>query len=359
MGAQTAVASSVLSTLKPASSELSSRVFSPISRIYAINHWVPNERLDLVDLGQRLSVEHSLTKPLDITSLTGVREVRCSPEGLSVVDMAVAAAEPLFNGGVTKAQVDLVIYFGVSKWHLEPATATEVQQRLGLEQALAFDVGSACLGFAEAMNVADSLIAAGRCRHVLLVGAEQGSLLRQRAMAAIGQGADAAQHTAALSLGDGAVALLLGPDEPGVTGMTLSAFSRVGLPAADQRTLHVVPNNAEPMRTQAQPLMGAAHASLQQAADLAMQYAGWQAESVDYYIAQQMSARSVLQGATALGLEADRAVISLSRYGNTLAIAVPLTLSLLQQRYPNRAHLQVLLAVFGAGQGAAAMTLHL
>ena len=53
-----------------------------------------------------------------------------------------------------------------------PATATQVQAKLGISRGVAFDLQAVCSGFVFALAVADNFIKVGQARTALVIGAE-------------------------------------------------------------------------------------------------------------------------------------------------------------------------------------------
>lgn len=91
-------------------------------------------------------------------------------------DLAAEVGErALRSAGVDPAEVDLLIYTGVGRGVLEPASATAFQARLRLRNATAFDVFDACASWVRSLEVAHALITAGRHRTVMIVNAEFGA----------------------------------------------------------------------------------------------------------------------------------------------------------------------------------------
>ncbi|MGI5336154.1 beta-ketoacyl-ACP synthase 3 [Streptomyces sp. CA-181903] len=108
-----------------------------------------------------------------VLSRTGV-ETRCvaGPDE-SVVDMAgLAAREALAAAAVPADAVDAVLVATSTNPQPCPAVAPQVAAGLGLRVA-AFDINIACAGFCHALHVARSLIGAGGCATVLVVGADR------------------------------------------------------------------------------------------------------------------------------------------------------------------------------------------
>ncbi|MFH8791348.1 beta-ketoacyl-ACP synthase 3 [Streptomyces sp. NPDC017941] len=108
-----------------------------------------------------------------IVTRTGV-ETRCvATPAESVARMALAAArQALDSAQLRPDSVDAVIVATSTNPQPCPSIAPQVASGLGLGVA-AFDVNVACAGFCYALNVARSLIAAGSCTTVLVVGADR------------------------------------------------------------------------------------------------------------------------------------------------------------------------------------------
>lgn len=101
-----------------------------------------------------------------ITTRTGIKSRRIAV-GETNVDLAEAAARQamgLVEGGYCEApiepeSIDLVVYSTCTPDVLVPSCAALVRRRLGLVNAVAFDVNAACSGFIYAMSVAESMMA--------------------------------------------------------------------------------------------------------------------------------------------------------------------------------------------------------
>ena len=100
-----------------------------------------------------------------IFSRTGIRERRILEEGLSNVDLSERASrEALRNAGLEPEQVELILVATVTPDYPLPATACNLQARLGAFQAAAMDIAAGCSGFIYALTVADHFIRAGTCK---------------------------------------------------------------------------------------------------------------------------------------------------------------------------------------------------
>src|SRR5688500_730733 len=147
-----------------------------------------------------------------IVQRTGIRERRHAPPEMSTSDMAVAAAKRCIESAdIDPRQIDLVVLATLSPDYLLPATATAVQDRLGLNCA-AMDLSAACAGFMYALVTGMQFVATGTSKLALVIGADTNS----RVM-------DPADKKTFPLFGDGAGAVLLtkGSAEQGLISYTL------------------------------------------------------------------------------------------------------------------------------------------
>lgn len=201
------------------------------SRIASTGIYLPEERISTRELMQAFDSESRFGISDDwLQRVTGIKEKRITPAGVLPSDMAVTAAhEAMERAGVTPREIDAIIYTGLSRDYLEPATAHIVQAKLGATRATVFDVSNACHGFMNGLHIMDALIATGQVRHGLVVTGEQGSLFAQRAIEALKNTTERDQLTelaAGLTLGDAGAAALLTPKkspEAGFIGFMLQS----------------------------------------------------------------------------------------------------------------------------------------
>ena len=140
-----------------------------------------------------------------IRERTGIVERRLAGPGETTGTLAAQAArEALAVADLDPRRVDFVIVATCTPDKLMPATAPMVQQAIGATNAAAVDVNAACAGFTYALVMANSMIAAGMYRHVLVIGADT-----------LARWLDWEDRRVSILFGDGAGAVLLAAsDEP-------------------------------------------------------------------------------------------------------------------------------------------------
>jgi 3-oxoacyl-[acyl-carrier-protein] synthase-3 len=146
--------------------------------VEAIAHVIPDEKVSSAELESRLSPMYSALHlaPGQLETLTGIRERRRWPKGTRMSQAAaLAGRKALDASGVPAEELGAVIYAGVCRDDLEPATACAVAAELGTSpDALIFDVSNACLGMLNGMVEIANRIELGQMRAGLVVSAEGG-----------------------------------------------------------------------------------------------------------------------------------------------------------------------------------------
>jgi 3-oxoacyl-[acyl-carrier-protein] synthase-3 len=114
-----------------------------------------------------------------ILQRTGIEERRFADEGVGSADLAVhAAKQAIESAGITKEDLDMIVFATLSPEHCFPGSGVYLQQKLGLcdgpdaKFVPALDVRNQCSGFLYGLATATSMVKSGGAKHVLLVGAE-------------------------------------------------------------------------------------------------------------------------------------------------------------------------------------------
>ena len=127
--------------------------------IKKISYYIPNNIIE--NTNRRLAKK------------TGIyRRHICSAEE-TASDMAVVAANRLFNSEIERREVEFVILCTQSADYYLPTTACILQERLGLnENCGAYDFNLGCSGYIYGLSMAKGLIETGQVKNVLLLTAE-------------------------------------------------------------------------------------------------------------------------------------------------------------------------------------------
>jgi 3-oxoacyl-[acyl-carrier-protein] synthase III len=174
---------------------------------------ITSDALDerLLDTYQRVGLRPGL-----LERLAGIRERRWWADGVTFVDgAATAGAKAISESGVDPAHIGVMINTSVSRRYLEPSTAVAVHHALALPRSCQnFDVTNACLGFVNGMELAAAMIDSGLVDYALVVNGEDSRPVQERTLDRLARPETGARDVlgqfATLTLGSGAVAMLLG-----------------------------------------------------------------------------------------------------------------------------------------------------
>jgi len=134
-----------------------------------IAYYLPQQILTNETLAQEFP-EWSVEK---IMAKVGINQRHIAAHNETATDMAISAAQKLFNSGVDKQTIDYVLFCTQSPDYFLPTSACMIQDKLGLSKAVgALDFNQGCSGFVYGLSLAKGLICANIAKNVLLLTAE-------------------------------------------------------------------------------------------------------------------------------------------------------------------------------------------
>lgn len=278
----------------------------------------------LADTFERLRIAPGL-----LERLSGIRERRIWDEGTMPSEVAARAGErALHDSGVCRDEIGALINTSVSRDHLEPSTASIVHGLMELPpEAVNFDLGNACLGFLDGMNVVATMIEAGQIDHGLVVAGETSRFAMEGTVARLaGEAATRRmfhEQFATLTVGSGAVAMVLSrADGPGGHRF-LGGLGR----ASTTGNAGLCVGQGDEMRTDSKGLLDAGMELAGRVWKEAVGTFDWDATGYDTYCLHQVS--KVHTGAVVeqLGLDAGRFPSLYPEFGNIGPAGVPTVLS--------------------------------
>jgi 3-oxoacyl-[acyl-carrier-protein] synthase III len=276
-------------------------------------------------LPQRIMTNQEMSILVDtsdewISSRSGIRQRHIAAEGEFTSDIATHAARAaLQNADIAVDAVDLIIVATTTPDHTFPATATQVQAKLGMTRGAGFDIQAVCSGFVFALSTADALIKAGQADTVIVIGAETFSRIL-----------DWSDRTTCVLFGDGGGAVVLQAGEGGADEGVIAHEIRTdgrqkellyvdGGPSTTQTVGHV--------RMIGNQVFKHAVQNISSAVRNVVDASGLDMDDIDWFVPHQANQR-ILEGvAKRLGLDERKVVSTVARHGNTSAASIPLALS--------------------------------
>lgn len=288
--------------------------------ILGIGYAVPDGTLTNFDLEKMVDTSDEW-----IRTRTGIKERRIAAKEEATSDWAVKAGEKaLADAGVKPEEIDLVIVATATGDYTVPSTASIVQHRLGIPGAAAYDLGAGCSGFVYALDQAWHAVRAGGYKKALVIGADLLSRITNWE-----------DRSTCVLFGDGAGAVVVGEttSEYGVLATYLgsdgSGAESLYVPAGGSRkpvTTEAVEAGEQYLRMAGNEVFKFAVRIMEDATREVLQRANLTAEDIDLLIPHQANIRIIDAAAKRLGLDEDRIIINVDRYGNTSAASIPIAL---------------------------------
>jgi len=259
-----------------------------------------------------------------IVQRTGIRQRHIAAEDETTASLGEAAArEALKNAGLTPDDIDLIVLATSTPNNTFPATAVEIQQRLGMRHGFAFDMQAVCSGFVYAMTTADLYIRGGLARRVLVIGSETFSRLL-----------DWTDRSTCVLFGDGAGALVLEAGEGQGTiadrGVLAASLRSDG---SHREKLYVdggpsTTGTVGHLRMEGREVFKHAVGMITDVIEATFTQAGITADDLDWFVPHQANKRIIDASAKKLGIAEEKVVVTVDLHGNTSAASVPLALSI-------------------------------
>jgi len=284
-----------------------------------------------------------------IVSRTGIKERRIAAKDEFTSHMAThAARRALEQAGLAAEDVELIIVATITPDTPTPATACYVQQSLGANRAVAFDISAACSGFLYAMKICKRLIADGGFKNALIIGAEK--------LSSVTNWSD---RSTCVLFGDGAGAAVLrraNPEEGsilatemGTDGSLTHLLNIPGGGSACPITSSNVNDNLFTLTMMGKEVFKHAVNRMKEAAEKVIERAGLKAEDIACVIPHQANLRIIDAIADRLAVPNERVFVNLDKYGNTSAAAVAIALDEANRTGAFKRGDHIVLVVFGAG----------
>ncbi|MFA7604658.1 MAG: beta-ketoacyl-ACP synthase III [Novosphingobium sp.] len=256
-----------------------------------------------------------------IVERTGIRNRHVAAPDETTSSLATdAARHALDAAGIDAKSIDLIVLATATPDQTFPATATIVQDALGCNGGIAFDVAAVCSGFLYALGVADSMLVSGAANRALVIGSETFSRIL-----------DWEDRATCVLFGDGAGAIVLeARDEPAEKPRGVLA-TKLHADGAHNQLLYVdggpsTTGTVGKLRMKGREVFRHAVTNLASVLLEVLEAAGATIEDIDWLVPHQANARILDATGRKLGLSPDKVVVTVDRHANTSAASVPLAL---------------------------------
>ena len=313
-------------------------------KITALGTYVPPQVLTNQDLEKMVD-----TNDQWIVERTGIRERHVLAKGLGVSDMCTEAAKKcLAQRGIEASEVEVIIVGTVTPDMMFPSTACLVQQKIGAKGAWGFDVSAGCSGFVFALQAGVKLVESGAHKKVLVCGADANTRMT-----------DYTDRTTCVLFGDGGGAVLLEPAAEGeigfidyvneIDGSGGAALNLKGGGSLNPSTHETVDKKMHYIYQDGPAVYKFAVRKMAEATTKVLERNGITGAELGCFIPHQANKRIITSTADRLGMDPERVIINIEKYGNTSAGTIPLAMETAIEEGKLKKGDLVLLASVGAG----------
>lgn len=312
------------------------------TKISGIGAYVPEYILTNEELSKMVDTSDEW-----IMTRIGIRErhiIKEPGEGSSFVGVK-AVNQLLKKTNTHPSEIELVICATVTPDHQFPATANIICDKAGIKNAFGFDINAGCSGFLYALTVGQQFIETGKCKKVIVVGAEKMSSI-----------VDYKDRATCPIFGDGAGAVLLEPttENLGIIDSKLLSDGIGRIHLHQKAGGSVKPASYESVEArehfiyqEGQAVFKWAVSKMADTAMEVMQRNNLNSDTIDWLVPHQANMRIIEATAHRMNLAREKVMINIEKYGNTTAATLPLCLWEWESRLKKGDN--IILATFGAG----------
>ena len=257
-----------------------------------------------------------------IVQRTGITQRYIASDDESTASLGEAAARAaLASAGLTPADIDLIVLATSTPNNTFPATAVEIQNRLGITHGFAFDMQAVCSGFVYAVATVDAHLRSGLAKRALVIGSETFSRIL-----------DWSDRTTCVLFGDGAGAVILeaaeGEGSMADRGILASSLRSDGS-HRDKLFVDGGPSTTGTvgqLRMEGKEVFKHAVGMITDVVEDVMERGNITADDIDWFVPHQANKRIIDASARKLGIAPEKVVMTVHLHGNTSAASVPLAL---------------------------------
>ncbi|MEA3507068.1 MAG: beta-ketoacyl-ACP synthase III [Elusimicrobiota bacterium] len=253
-----------------------------------------------------------------ITKRTGIKERHIAADDQAASDLAVKASQKAIEDAeIDKEEIDAIICATITPDMVFPATACQIQKKLGIDNVAAFDVEAACTGFLTALSIADLMIVSGNYKKVLVIASEVLSRIT-----------DWEDRQTCVLFGDGAGAAILSATnkEKGILSSYMGADGSLDnllyLPAGGSKapaSEETIKKGMHYIKMEGRETFKIAVNKMAQSARIALKKAGLTIDDIKMVIPHQANMRIISALAKKLKVDIERVFVNIEDYGNMSA----------------------------------------
>lgn len=310
--------------------------------ITAVGGFVPPDVITNADLEKLVETNDEW-----IFTRTGIKERRVYKEpGKGTMNMVMPAVREVLAKSNTKPEeIDFIVCATTTPDYVFPATANLIGAEIGALNAFGYDVQAACSGFLYALVTASQFIETGKCKKVLVVGADKmSSIINYH------------DRATCIIFGDGGGAMMLEPSTEGL-GILDSKLRSDGIGAQylimeaggsrNPASHATVDAHQHAVKQEGATVFKFAVTNMAEIAADVMANNQLTADDITWLVPHQANKRIIEATANRTGVPMERVMMNIEKYGNTTNGTIPLCLWEYEKKLKKGDNL--ILAAFGGG----------
>lgn len=306
--------------------------------ISGIGGYVPYGVLTNFDLESKLDTSNEW-----IVERTGIKERRILNSGGTSVLAVKACNELLAKTNLDPSKIELLIMCTSTPDVGISATGSKVATDIGAVNAFSFDLNAACSGFLYGISVAAKFIESGRYSNIVIVGADKMSSI-----------VNYEDRNTAILFGDGAGAVLMTPNEEyGVVEEELKSDG-IGkpllcVPSGSENMIseEIISKKQHKLYQEGKHVFKHAVTNMSEITLKLLKKTKLPTESIDWFLPHQANIRIINATGDAIGIDREKVLVNIEKYGNTTNATIPLLLWDYEKKF-NKGD-KIIFTTFGGG----------
>ena len=306
-------------------------------------HSTPNKILSNFDLEKLVDTSDAWIK-----SRTGIKQRYIVEDGEASSDISTKIAEELLEKSkIHSDEIDLIIVGTVTPDHYTPSTEAIVQKNINANNAWGFDLSAACSGYIFGLETGSNFIRSGQYKNVMVIGVDTMSSIL-----------DFQDRDTCVIFGDGCGGAILQPTEEryGIIDSILHMDGNGGdyliVPAGGSRipaSIDSVKNRSHFIKQDGKTVFKHAVKGMADVSKKILARNKLSGSDISLFIPHQANKRIIDAAAQKCGIEKDKVLINIEKYGNTTAGTIPIAMNeaITENRINDGDY--ILLSSFGAG----------
>lgn len=293
------------------------------TKIVSSGHYVPKEIVTNDDLAKIVDTNDEW-----IHTRTGIKERRRAGVDELASDLALnASLDAIKKVNYDVNKIDLIVVATITGDKITPSTANVLQGKLGIKEAMSFDINAACTGFVYALETAEALLKQGRLKSALVVGVEK-----------LTNVVDYTDRQTCILFGDGAGAVILEADPNGEDIHFYNAASY-----DDKEFLTV----EKYIKMDGRRVYLFAVDIIEKSIRKILADNNLTLDEIEAIIPHQANERIIQGVAKSMNIGMDKFIVNIDKYGNTSAASIPITINEYREEFGSNK--KILVVGFGGG----------